>query len=120
MCATCRKAPSHIRQSEIWEAHIRLAYKNNNIFDFFNCRNRTGLTAENLKHLEKVFRDNLAKDKQEFTLAEFKKIVPSKNVSFPGGGIYSEALKIKKKKLYAGLKMVRVGVGVAVVVGEIV
>ena len=45
------------------------------------CRNRTGLTAENLKHLEKVFRENLAKDKKEFTLAEFKKIVPSKNVS---------------------------------------
>jgi len=39
------------------------------------------LSAENLKHLEKVFRENLAKDKEEFTLAEFKKIVPSKNVS---------------------------------------
>lgn len=44
-------------------------------------RNRTELTPENLKHLENVFRDNLAKDKEEFTLAEFKKIVPSKNVS---------------------------------------
>jgi hypothetical protein len=30
--------------------------------------------------LEKVFRENLAKDNEEFTLAEFKKIVPSKNV----------------------------------------
>ena len=45
------------------------------------CRNRTELTPENLKHLENVFRENLAKDKEEFTLAEFKKIVPSKNVS---------------------------------------
>jgi hypothetical protein len=44
------------------------------------CRNRTELTPENLKHLENVFRENLAKDKNEFTLAEFKKIVPSKNV----------------------------------------
>ena len=43
-------------------------------------RNRTELTPENLKHLENVFRENLAKDKDEFTLAEFKKIVPSKNV----------------------------------------
>ena len=31
--------------------------------------------------MEKVFRDTLAKDKDEFTLAEFKKLVPSKNVS---------------------------------------
>ena len=44
-------------------------------------RHLNELTSENLKHLEKVFADNLAKDKQEFTLAEFKKIVPSKNVS---------------------------------------
>ncbi len=50
-------------------------------FFFLASSNRTGLTSENLKHLEKIFRDNLAKDKQEFTLAEFKKIVPSKNVS---------------------------------------
>ena len=44
-------------------------------------RNRTELTPENLKHLENVFRENLAKDKDEFTLYEFKKIVPSKNVN---------------------------------------
>ncbi len=49
-------------------------------------RRRTELSAENLKHLEKVFRDNLAKDKEEFTLAEFKKIVPSKNVRRKKGG----------------------------------
>ena len=48
---------------------------------YFVRRNRTELTPENLKHLENVFRENLAKDKEEFTLAEFKKIVPSKNVS---------------------------------------
>lgn len=51
------------------------------MFTFFSSRHRSELTAENLKHLEKVFRENLAKDKEEFTLAEFKKIVPSKNVS---------------------------------------
>ena len=44
-------------------------------------RRNTELTAESIKHLEKVFRENLAKDKDEFTLSEFKKIVPSKNVS---------------------------------------
>ena len=48
---------------------------------FFLFRRNTELTAESIKHLEKVFRDNLAKDKDEFTLSEFKKIVPSKNVS---------------------------------------
>ena len=31
--------------------------------------------------MEKVFRNHLAKDNEEFTLAEFKQIVPSKNVS---------------------------------------
>jgi hypothetical protein len=46
-----------------------------------NFRRNTELTAESIKHLEKVFRENLAKDKDEFTLSEFKKIVPSKNVS---------------------------------------
>ncbi len=53
----------------------------NFIFHISNPRSRSELTPENLKHLENVFRDNLAKDKNEFTLAEFKKIVPSKNVS---------------------------------------
>ena len=52
-----------------------------NIF-FFNFRRNTELTAESIKHLEKVFRENLTKDKAEFTLSEFKRIVPSKNVSF--------------------------------------
>jgi hypothetical protein len=46
-----------------------------------SSRQRTELSQENLKHLEKVFRNHLAKDKDEFTLAEFKQIVPSKNVS---------------------------------------
>ena len=46
-------------------------------------RQRTDLSKENLKHLEKVFRNHLAKDNEEFTLAEFKQIVPSKNVSVP-------------------------------------
>ena len=48
---------------------------------FFLYRRNTELTAESIKHLEKVFRENLAKDKDEFTLSEFKRIVPSKNVS---------------------------------------
>ena len=47
----------------------------------FPFRQRTDLSKENLKHLEKVFRNHLAKDNEEFTLAEFKQIVPSKNVS---------------------------------------
>jgi len=47
-----------------------------------NPRRNKELTAESVKHLEKVFRENLAKDKDEFTLAEFKKIVPSKNPFF--------------------------------------
>ena len=47
----------------------------------FCFRQRTDLSKENLKHLEKVFRNHLAKDNEEFTLAEFKQIVPSKNVS---------------------------------------
>ena len=54
----------------------------NFIMHISNPRNRTELTPENLKHLENVFQDNLAKDKEEFTLAEFKKIVPSKNVRY--------------------------------------
>ena len=53
----------------------------NHFYFVLFSRQRTELTAENLKHLEKVFRDTLAKDKDEFTLAEFKKLVPSKNVS---------------------------------------
>ena len=48
----------------------------------FHFRRNTELTAESIKHLEKVFRENLTKDKAEFTLSEFKRIVPSKNVSF--------------------------------------
>ena len=39
------------------------------------------MSKEALKHLEDVFRSNLGKDKEEFTLTEIKKIVPSKNVS---------------------------------------
>eukprot|EP00095_Tigriopus_kingsejongensis_P001896 snap_masked-scaffold287_size221780-processed-gene-0.16 protein:Tk01896 transcript:snap_masked-scaffold287_size221780-processed-gene-0.16-mRNA-1 annotation:"nadph oxidase" len=71
---------------------LRLADKNrdgvvsveemmNFIINITNPRQKTELTEDNIKHLEKVFRENLAKDKEEFTLAEFKKIVPSKNVS---------------------------------------
>ena len=52
------------------------------IFHIFYSRRNTELTAESIKHLEKVFRENLAKDKDEFTLSEFKRIVPSKNVSW--------------------------------------
>ena len=56
--------------------------KHLSIFIYFShFRRNTELTAESIKHLEKVFRENLAKDKDEFTLSEFKRIVPSKNVS---------------------------------------
>ena len=39
------------------------------------------LNEENILWLEQVFRENVGKGKEEFTLDEFKKIVPSKNVS---------------------------------------
>lgn len=39
------------------------------------------LTRENIEWLEKVFRDNVGPGQTEFTLEQFKKIVPSKNVS---------------------------------------
>ena len=51
------------------------------IFTITNPGHHTELSEENLKHLEEVFKNHLAKDRNEFTLAEFKKIVPSKNVS---------------------------------------
>ena len=35
-----------------------------------------------MEHLESVFRSHLGKGKEEFTIAEFKKIVPSKNPFF--------------------------------------
>ena len=40
------------------------------------------LNEENIAWLEQVFRENVGKGKEEFTLDEFKKIVPSKNVSY--------------------------------------
>jgi len=40
------------------------------------------LTEENLAWLETVFRQNLREGQQEFTLEEFKKIIPSKNKYF--------------------------------------
>ena len=36
---------------------------------------------ENIEWLETVFRDNVGQGQAEFTLEQFKKIVPSKNVS---------------------------------------
>ena len=39
------------------------------------------LTKENIEWLETVFRDNVGQGQAEFTLEQFKKIVPSKNVS---------------------------------------
>ena len=39
------------------------------------------LTRENIQWLEQVFRDNVGSGQTEFTLEQFKKIVPSKNVS---------------------------------------
>lgn len=43
-------------------------------------RKRGVLNEENIAWLESVFRENVGKGKEEFTLDEFKKIVPSKNV----------------------------------------
>ena len=46
-------------------------------------RKRGVLNEENIAWLEQVFRENVGKGKEEFTLDEFKKIVPSRNVSWP-------------------------------------
>jgi len=43
------------------------------------------LTKENIAWLEQVFRDNVGEGQEEFTLQEFKKIVPSKNKFFVEG-----------------------------------
>jgi len=43
------------------------------------------LTKENISWLEKVFRENVGEGQEEFTLKEFKKIVPSKNKFFVEG-----------------------------------
>ena len=43
-------------------------------------RKRGVLNEENIAWLEQVFRENVGKGKEEFTLDEFKKIVPSRNV----------------------------------------
>ena len=50
------------------------------LFIFSTCRKRGVLNEENIAWLEQVFRENVGKGKEEFTLDEFKKIVPSKNV----------------------------------------
>jgi len=47
--------------------------------------NTGALTKDNITWLEKVFRENLAPGQKEFTLKEFKKIVPSKNNFFVEG-----------------------------------
>ena len=49
--------------------------------DDFSLRKRGVLNEENIAWLEQVFRENVGKGKEEFTLDEFKKIVPSRNVS---------------------------------------
>ena len=46
----------------------------------WNFRKRGVLNEENIAWLEQVFRENVGKGKEEFTLDEFKKIVPSRNV----------------------------------------
>ena len=64
----------------------RIKFHNHNakrlveLFTF--CFSKRGvLNEENIAWLEQVFRENVGKGKEEFTLDEFKKIVPSKNVS---------------------------------------
>ena len=49
-------------------------------YSLLSCRKRGVLNEENIAWLEQVFRENVGKGKEEFTLDEFKKIVPSKNV----------------------------------------
>ena len=49
------------------------------------------LTRENIQWLEQGFRDNVGPGQTEFTLDQFKKIVPSKNVS---AGIFRNVLLI--------------------------
>ena len=49
-------------------------------YSVLSCRKRGVLNEENIAWLEQVFRENVGKGKEEFTLDEFKKIVPSKNV----------------------------------------
>ena len=49
------------------------------------------LTRENIQWLEQVFRDNVGPGQTEFTLDQFKKIVPSKNVS---SGIFRNVILI--------------------------
>ena len=46
-----------------------------------NFRQDGSLTKENIEWLETVFRENVGEGETEFTLQQFKKIVPSKNVS---------------------------------------
>ena len=41
------------------------------------------LSRDNIQWLETVFRDNVGEGQTEFTLNQFKKIVPSKNVGVP-------------------------------------
>ena len=45
-------------------------------------RDTMDLTEDQVKHLEDVFRQNLPANKECLTLTEFKKLMPSKNVSF--------------------------------------
>ena len=47
-----------------------------------HIRDTMDLTEDQVKHLEDVFRQNLPANKECLTLTEFKKLMPSKNVSF--------------------------------------
>jgi hypothetical protein len=46
-----------------------------------------------VKTLEEMFKQNLPHNKTELTLQEFKKIMPSKNVSLKFGFYYSDLCK---------------------------
>ena len=50
--------------------------------NFPQVKQASTLSKESIEHLEKVFRSHLGKGREEFTIAEFKKIVPSKNPFF--------------------------------------
>jgi hypothetical protein len=71
------------RISRGWSRHFRETVAGSPTYNNLRglCRKRGVLTEENIAWLEQVFRENVGKGKEEFTLDEFKKIVPSKNVS---------------------------------------
>jgi hypothetical protein len=59
----------------------------------FFFRHKEDFSPEQVKTLEEMFKQNLPHNKTELTLQEFKKIMPSKNVSLKFGFYYSDLCK---------------------------